>query len=129
MSALILYIEDNFENRLLVRRILEAEGYRVVEAEDGPRGLEIARSLRPDLILVDLHLPDIDGYELVRRFKQMPHLKGVPIVALTADVIRGTRERALATGCDGYIPKPIDVDALPGQIATFLRNEEGHDGR
>lgn len=129
MGSVILYIEDNFENRLLVRRILEAEGYRVVEAEDGPRGLDLARSMRPDLILVDLHLPDIDGYELVRRFKQMPHLQGVPIVALTADVIRGTRERALAIGCDGYIPKPIDVDALPEQIAAFLKSEEAPHGR
>ena len=129
MGALILYIEDNFENRLLVRRILEAEGYRVVEAEDGPKGLALAQSTRPDLILVDLHLPDLDGYERVRRFKQMPHLQGVPIVALTADVIRGTRERALATGCDGYIPKPIDVDALPEQIAAFLKREEAHHDR
>lgn len=128
MGSIILYIEDNFENRLLVRRILEAEGYRVVEAEDGPRGLALAQSMRPDLILVDLHLPDIDGYELVRRFKQMPHLQGVPIVALTADVIRGARERALATGCDGYIPKPIDVDALPAQIASFLKTEEARHG-
>jgi two-component system cell cycle response regulator DivK len=129
MGALILYVEDNLENRLLVRRILEAEGYQVVEAEDGPRGLELARSMRPDLILVDLHLPDIDGYELVRRFKRMSHLEGIPIVALTADVIRGTRERALATGCDGYIPKPIDVDALPEQIAAFLKDREAPDGR
>ncbi|MBO9360619.1 MAG: response regulator [Thermoflexus sp.] len=129
MGALILYVEDNLENRLLVRRILEAEGYQVVEAEDGPRGLELARSMRPDLILVDLHLPDIDGYELVRRFKRMSHLEGIPIVALTADVIRGTRERALATGCDGYIPKPIDVDALPEQIAAFLKDREAPHGR
>lgn len=121
----ILYIEDNQENRLLVRRILEAEGYVVTEAPDGPSGLESARLSPPDLILLDINLPEIDGYELVGRLRQLPGLTSVPIVALTANVMKGDRERTLAAGCDGYIQKPIDVDALPVQIASFLRKRPG----
>ncbi|HID90151.1 MAG TPA: response regulator [Anaerolineales bacterium] len=116
----ILYIEDNPENRLLVRRILEAEGYTVVEAEDAPSGLEAAQSVSPDLILLDINLPGMDGYEFTARLRQTPGLKGIPIVALTANVMKGDRERTLAAGCDGYIQKPIDVDELPRQIARFL---------
>ncbi len=121
----ILYIEDNPENRLLVRRILEAEGYAVTEAEDGYAGLEAARASTPDLILLDINLPEIDGYELVRRLRQLPGIASVPIVALTANVMKGDRERTLAAGCDGYIQKPIDVDTLPVQIASFLKKRAG----
>ncbi len=117
----ILYIEDNPENRLLVRRILEAEGYRVLEAEDGPSGLEAVRSSLPDLVLLDINLPEMDGYELVRRLRQVPGMEKIPIIALTANVMKGDRERTLEAGCDGYIQKPIDVDALPVQIASFLK--------
>ncbi|RME34568.1 MAG: response regulator [Thermoflexia bacterium] len=117
----ILYIEDNPENRLLVRRILEAEGYRVLEAEDGPSGLEMVRSSLPDLILLDINLPEIDGYALVGRLRQVPGVEKIPIVALTANVMKGDRERTLEAGCDGYIQKPIDVDALPVQIESFLK--------
>ncbi|HHS96502.1 MAG TPA: response regulator [Chloroflexi bacterium] len=117
----ILYIEDNPENRLLVRRILEAEGYTVVEAEDAPSGLEAAQNVSPDLILLDINLPEMDGYEFTARLRQTPGLKEIPIVALTANVMKGDRERTLAAGCDGYIQKPIDVDELPRQIARFLQ--------
>lgn len=118
----ILYIEDNPENRLLVSRILEVEGYEVVEAVDGPSGLKAATETDPDLILLDIGLPEVDGYSLAERFRQIPELDQVPILAVTANVMKGDRERTLAAGCDGYIPKPIDIDRLPGQIEQALRN-------
>ena len=117
----ILYIEDNAENRLLVRRILEAEGYSVSEATDGPSGLETAAETKPDLILLDINLPEIDGYDLARRFRNTPGLQEVPILAVTANVMQGDRERTLEAGCDGYIQKPIDVDRLPDQIRAALK--------
>jgi two-component system cell cycle response regulator DivK len=116
----ILYIEDNRDNRTLVKRVLEAEGYQVLEAEDGPSGIEVAQTARPSLILMDINLPDMDGYEATARLRTMHELQGVPIVALTANVMKGDREKTLAAGCSGYIQKPIDVDLLPGQLAAFL---------
>jgi two-component system cell cycle response regulator DivK len=117
----ILYIEDNPGNRLLVKRILEVEGYKVVEAISGLDGLSAAESMQLDLILVDINLPELDGYELTRRLKQIKHLVGVPIIAMTANVMKGDREKSLAAGCDGYIQKPIDVDQLPVQVANYLQ--------
>jgi two-component system cell cycle response regulator DivK len=122
MNSTILYIEDNFDNRMLVRRVLEAEGYRVVEAEDGIKGMEWLRLETPDLVLVDINLPEMDGYEITRRLKQLPSMAAVPVIAMTANVMRGDREKTLAAGCDGYIPKPIDIDVLPEDISKFLRN-------
>ncbi|MFN3761815.1 MAG: response regulator [Anaerolineae bacterium] len=124
-SPKILYIEDNPENRLLIRRILEAEGYTVVEARDGPSGLDAAAASPPDLILLDINLPEMDGYELVGKLRQIPGLATVPIIALTAYALKGDRERILAAGCDGYIQKPIDVDSLPVQVASFLKKRAG----
>jgi two-component system cell cycle response regulator DivK len=117
----ILYIEDNPENRLLVRRVLEAEGYTVFEAVDGPSGLESARETDPDLILLDISLPEMDGYTLAERFQDMAELEAVPVLAVTANVMKGDRERTLAAGCNGYIAKPIDIDRLPRQIERALR--------
>ena len=117
----ILYIEDNAENRLLVRRILEAEGYSMIEATDGPTGLELAIQKQPDLILLDINLPEIDGYDLAGRFRNAPGLQQVPILAITANVMKGDRERTLEAGCDGYIQKPIDVDRLPEQVRAALQ--------
>jgi two-component system cell cycle response regulator DivK len=117
----ILYIEDDPSNRLLVRRILEAEGYSIMEATDGLAGLEMAAQMQPDLILLDINLPEMDGYDLASRFREMPELNQVPIMALTANVMKGDRERTLEAGCDGYIQKPIDVDRLPKQIEEILR--------
>jgi two-component system cell cycle response regulator DivK len=116
----ILYIEDNPGNRMLVRRILEAEGYMVTEATDGPSGLEIAAQEQFNLILLDINLPEIDGYDLAKRMRSMPNLDGVPILAVTANVMQGDKERTLAAGCDGFIPKPIDVDKLPELVKTAL---------
>jgi two-component system cell cycle response regulator DivK len=120
MTATILYVEDNCDNRMLIRRILEAEGYRVIEAEDGVQGIERLQSQTPDLVLMDINLPEIDGYEVTKRFKKLPSMDRVPVIAVTANVMKGDREKTLAAGCDGYIPKPIDIDALPDQIARFL---------
>lgn len=115
----ILYIEDNPDNRLLAKKILMVEGYDVLEAADGPSGLALAEKEDVDLILVDINMPGMDGYEVSRRLRAMPRLANVPIIALTANVLQGDREKSLAA-CDGYIPKPLDVDMLGQQIATFL---------
>jgi two-component system cell cycle response regulator DivK len=116
----ILYIEDNRENRVLVKRILEAEGYRVLEAESGPEGIEVARAQQPSLILVDINLPGVDGYEVTAQLRALDRMRDVPIIALTANVMKGDREKTLEAGCSGYIQKPIDVDLLPSQIAVHL---------
>ncbi len=124
-KARILYVEDNPENRLLVRRVLEAEGYTVLEAVDGRSGLEEASQVDPDLILLDINLPEVDGYDLAGRFRAVPALEGVPILAVTANVMKGDREKTLKAGCDGYIPKPIDIDRLPRQIEEALERVGG----
>jgi two-component system cell cycle response regulator DivK len=119
-TATILCIEDSTDNRLLVRRVLEAEGYRIMEASDAHTALDLIAAHTPDLILMDINMPDIDGYALTARLRSMPDMKYVPILALTANVMRGDRERSLAAGCDSYIEKPIDVDSLPKQVSQFL---------
>jgi two-component system cell cycle response regulator DivK len=101
-------------------RILTVEGIQVIEAPDGRTGQELALAELPDLILMDINLPDIDGYELTARFKSMAALKHIPIVALTANVMKGDKEKTMDAGCDGYIQKPIDVDRLPDQIRSYL---------
>lgn len=116
----ILYIEDNPENRLLVKRVLQAEGFHILEAADGHSGLEIAIQEQPNLILLDINLPEVDGFTLAKRLRAIPSLQKVPILAVTANVMKGDRERTLAAGCDGYIPKPIDIDQLPVQIREAL---------
>lgn len=118
--ATILYVEDNLENRLLVRRVLQAEGYNVIEAGSAQQALEVALSQSLDLILMDINLPEVDGYTLTSQLKSIPSLGRIPIIALTANVMKGDRERTLEAGCDGYIQKPIDVDTLPHQINRFL---------
>ena len=118
--AKVLYIEDNLTNRLLVLRVLTAEGHTVLEAGNGLQGLDIARRERPDLILVDINMPDLDGYEVAARLRALGEPGQVPIVAVTANVLRGDRERSLQAGCDGYIQKPLDVDLLPSQVEAFL---------
>ncbi len=116
----ILYIEDDFRNRLLVQRILTAYGYNVVEAETGKEGMRLAQEIDPDLILMDINLPEMDGYEATALLKKVDALADVPIIAMTANVMKGDREKTLEAGCDGYIQKPIDVDQLPDQIEEFL---------
>ncbi len=120
MTKQILYIEDNPDNRLLVRRVLQSEGYLVREAADGPTGLQMAAEHRPDLVLMDINLPEVDGYEVTARLKQLAGMSQVPVIAVTANVMKGDREKTLAAGCDGYIQKPIDIDTLSNQIEHFL---------
>jgi two-component system cell cycle response regulator DivK len=116
----ILYIEDNLDNRLLIRRILEAEGYSFLEAGSADEALAMIDTTLPNLILMDINLPEVDGYTLTGQLKAKPGLESVPIIAITANVMKGDRERTLQAGCDGYIQKPIDVDTLPMQINRFL---------
>ncbi len=124
----ILYVEDNLENRILIKRVLEAEGYTVIEAANGREGLALAESHHPDLILMDINLPDVDGYECTRRLRSADGLSQIPILALTANVLESDRQRALDVGCDGYIPKPIDVDELPNVIASYLKKRSPSPG-
>jgi len=116
----ILYVEDNFENRMLVRRLLTVEGYEIVEAENAHKALAIIPSIEPDLILMDMNMPDIDGYTLTAQLKEIPKLAAVPIIAITANVMRGDREKTMQAGCDGYIEKPINVDKFIEQVERFL---------
>jgi two-component system, cell cycle response regulator DivK len=120
-SATILNIEDNFDNRMLIRRVLVAEGYEIIEAGNAGEGLDVLKTIHPDLILMDINMPDMDGYSLTARIRSLPSFENVPIVALTANVMRGDREKSLEAGCDGYIQKPIDIDLLPQQIESYLR--------
>jgi len=120
-SYTVLYVEDSVDNRILVRRILQAEGHNLLEAGSAREGLQLAHSELPDLILVDINLPEVDGLTFTKRLKSDPKLANVPIVALTANVLRGDRERSLRAGCDGYIQKPIDVDLFTSQIKHFIR--------
>ena len=121
--ARILYVEDNFDNRMLVRRVLEAEGYEVIEAQDGRQALQRLETQRIDLALMDINMPDIDGYTLATRIKATPRYASMPILAMTANVMRGDRERSLDAGCDGYIQKPIDIDTLSQQLERFLQRK------
>ena len=116
----ILYVEDNSDNRTLVRRILLSEDYALLEANNALEALEVLKTSKPDLILMDINMPDMDGYTLTARIKGMPGFARVPILALTANVMRGDREKTLEAGCDGYIQKPLDIDQLIKEIERFL---------
>ncbi len=120
-SGTVMYVEDNFENRVLVRRVLMAEGYDVIEAGSAQEALDLLKEQVPDIILVDINMPEVDGYTLTRTIRAMPGLANVPIVALTANVLRGDREKSLEAGCDGYIQKPVDIDVLPYQVERYIR--------
>src|SRR5271163_408277 len=116
----VLHIEDDPRNRLLVRKLLVADGHEVIDAADGLEGVRLALSQRPDLVLVDLNIPGLDGYEVTLRLRSEGSLKGVPIVAITAE---GDRETSFAVGCDGFVQKPIDARNFASQIRSFLRGQ------
>lgn len=121
----ILYIEDNADNRLLVKRVLMASDieFEILEAENAHKGIEMAQTGEPDLILMDISMPEMDGLEATRRLKGLPQMIGVPIVALTANAMEKDEVSARDAGCDGFIRKPIDIDKLPNDIMTYLRSD------
>jgi two-component system cell cycle response regulator DivK len=119
--ARILYIEDDPNNRMLVRRILMAYGCQVEEAENALDGIDMALNNPPDLILMDMSMPGMDGLTATQHIRNLPEIQNIPIIALTANVMQGDRERTLNAGCDGYIGKPIDVDSFADQVMQYIR--------
>lgn len=118
----ILCVEDNETNMLLVSRIVGAEKHELLQAEDGHRALEVLEEERPDMILLDINIPGINGLDLARRIKSDESLAAIPIVATTANVLVGDRERCLEAGCDEYLPKPLDIRMLRETIRRYLNN-------
>jgi CheY-like chemotaxis protein len=116
----ILHIEDNFENRLLVHRILVSEGYNVLEAGNASEAIDILSTMTPDLILMDINMPDIDGYTLTARLKANPAYTNIPILAITANVTAAAKEKSQIAGFNGYIEKPIDIDNFLEKISRQL---------
>ena len=123
-NTVILYIEDDLPSIILVKKILEFSGYRFVHEASGFSGIKTAEEIQPDLVLLDIDLPDIDGYQVARRLKTAEKTGGIPIVALTSSAMKGDRERALNSGCDGYIRKPIDVSGFIELIKGYLGSRE-----
>jgi two-component system, cell cycle response regulator DivK len=119
-SGVVLYIEDNPDNKTLVQRALEAKGYTLVWAARGEEGLARAAAIRPGVILLDINLPDIDGYEVARRLKSDPELESIPLIAITANALKGDAEKALAAGCDFYMSKPIQIQELWDRVMDVL---------
>ena len=120
-SGRILVVEDNVLNLKLVRDVLQVAGFEVIEATTGEQGIMLAIEGRPDLILMDLQLPGIDGSEALRAIRQDPRTTAIPVVAVSAFAMKADRERALREGFDGYLEKPISIRALPGQVGGFLK--------
>jgi CheY-like chemotaxis protein len=121
----ILLVEDNPMNRRVVQFLLKSYGYVVLEARDGQEALQLVKLHMPDLILMDLQLPGLDGYAITKMIKEDDLIKNIPIVALTAYAMRGDAERAISVGCDGYITKPIDTDEFPDIVARYLKRQGG----
>ena len=122
MSNNILYIEDNPDNMRLVQRALESRGYHLLQAKNGLLGVQMAESESVDLILLDINLPDIDGYEVARRLRASSkrELASTPIIAVTANALKGDAEKALEAGCDVYMSKPINLRELWAQVEAFI---------
>ena len=119
----ILIVDDNEMNMKLLRWLLEKHGYVVHTASDAQTAREGIRAAHPQLVLMDIQLPDIDGLQLTREIKADPGLRSIPIVAVTSYAMKGDRQRAVAAGCDGYITKPIDTKQFPIEIQKYLRGE------
>jgi CheY-like chemotaxis protein len=122
MGNNVLYIEDNPDNMMLVKRALEARGYRLLQAVNGLGGVDVAEREDVDLILLDINLPDIDGYEVARRLRRSAKiaLARVPIIAITANALKGDAEKALNAGCDVYMSKPINIRELWARVEAFV---------
>lgn len=119
--ARILVVEDNPDNSDLVVDVLTLRGHEVIQAANGREGVEMARARHPDLILMDISLPIMDGFAATEEIKSDPQLKPVPVIALTAHAMAGDEKRALAAGCNGYITKPIDIKTFANKIQAFLK--------
>jgi len=119
----ILVVDDNNDSRELVVKVLKNQGYEMIEAIDGEDALEKAVSEKPDLILMDISIPKMNGYEVTKRLKSLDEVKKIPVVALTAHAMRGDRAKALEAGCEGYISKPINVRELPAQVKSYMRGK------
>ena len=122
MAGCVLLVEDNEVNRYLVRFVLEKGGFRVITAGNGREAIELARLHRPDLILMDIQMPVMDGYEATVQLKADAQLQAIPVVALTAYAMPHEREQAMAAGCAGHIEKPIDTRAFGAQVSAFIGN-------
>ncbi len=122
MSARILIIEDNLQNLYLARFLLEQAGHTVLQAETGPLGLEMAARERPDLILLDIQLPGMDGHSVARAIKSDAKIRSIPVVAVTSYAMAGDREKCLAAGAEGYIEKPINPETFVADVEQFLRS-------
>ena len=120
MSKTILVVEDQEDNRQILRDLLGSAGFRMIEAHDGEQALTVARSERPNLILMDIQLPILDGYEATRSIKRDPELKHIPVIAVTSYALSGDEERAREAGCDGYVAKPYGTRHLLAKIGQFL---------
>lgn len=127
MKPVILYIEDDPSNALLTQRILEARGWNVITAPNGRLGLQRARENRPDIVLLDINLPDISGYEVAEELRNSedPHVSNVPIIAVTAYALQGDSAKVLSSGCDGYVAKPFDIQDLITVCEKFIRLTRG----
>lgn len=117
----VLIVEDNVDNFQLVRFLLERTGYEVLSAATGREGMEVAKREHPDLILMDLSMPEMDGWDATRQIKSDAEIGRTPVLALTAHTLPGDRKRAIDAGCDGYISKPINVNSFDKQVAAWLR--------
>jgi two-component system cell cycle response regulator DivK len=126
MGNKVLYVEDNPDNMMLVKRVLESRGYTLLQAANGLSGVAFAEEQDVDLILVDINLPDIDGYEVARRLRHSSKhaLAYIPIIAITANALKGDAEKALAAGCDVYMSKPINIRELWARVEAFLPSPE-----
>jgi CheY-like chemotaxis protein len=125
MSDPLLIIEDNLQNLYMMRFLLEKNGFIVIGAETGRKGIDAALQCRPQAILLDIQLPEMDGYAVARELKKRPELANVPIIAVTSYAMAGDRERILAAGATGYIEKPINPETFVDQIAQFLPGNIG----
>ncbi|NWF98607.1 MAG: response regulator [Nitrospirae bacterium] len=119
----ILVVEDNQDSRELVVKVLKNKGYQMIEAEDGEQAIEKAIAESPNLILLDISLPKLSGYEVAKKLKEMDEFKDIPIIAFTAHAMKGDREKVLIAGFEGYISKPVNVRELPNQIKSYLRGK------
>ena len=120
MPKKILIVEDNLQSMKVVLMALRPHGYTLVEATDGEEALEIAVRDKPELIIMDIQLPKIDGVEVTRRLRQMPAFKHTPIIAVTAYAMKGDKEKVIEAGCDAYLSKPVNTRELPGLVAEML---------